>query len=61
MASPAVAARIAETRGLARLFGFPGTPSMVVGRTVVTGALDEGRLLALIAREREEGPPPACG
>jgi protein-disulfide isomerase len=60
MASPAVAARIAETRGLARLFGFPGTPSMVVGRTVVTGALDEGRLLALIAREREEGPPQVC-
>jgi protein-disulfide isomerase len=60
MDSPATTRAIAESRGLARLFGFPGTPALVVGRTVVVGAIDDARLRALIDREREDGPPPAC-
>jgi protein-disulfide isomerase len=60
MDSGATARAIAESRGLARLFGFPGTPALVVGRTVVMGAIDDARLRALIAREREDGPPPGC-
>jgi predicted DsbA family dithiol-disulfide isomerase len=60
MESPATTRAIAESRGLARLFGFSGTPALVVGRTVVVGAIDDARLRALIDREREDGLPPAC-
>lgn len=60
MTSDAVSRRLADSRGLARLFGFIGTPALVVGRTVVQGAIAEARLRALIDREREEGPPPGC-
>jgi protein-disulfide isomerase len=61
MQSPGVAHDIAESTALARLFGFVGTPSLVVGRTVVVGQIDDATLRALIAREREDGPVPACG
>jgi predicted DsbA family dithiol-disulfide isomerase len=60
MASPEVAYEIAEARSLARLFGFPGTPALVVGRTVVVGEISDVTLRALIARERADGPPPGC-
>lgn len=60
MDDPGIARAIARTTALARLFGFPGTPSMVVGRTVVVGEIDEPTLRALIARERADGPLPAC-
>lgn len=51
---------IAESRALARLFGFPGTPALVVGRTVVVGETSEATLRALIERERVDGPVAAC-
>jgi predicted DsbA family dithiol-disulfide isomerase len=51
---------IAESRALARLFRFPGTPALVVGRTVVVGETNEATLRALIERERADGPIPAC-
>jgi predicted DsbA family dithiol-disulfide isomerase len=60
MHGPGVERELAETRALAALFGFPGTPGLVVGRTAVIGAIDEARLRALIARERADGPIPAC-
>ena len=60
MESAGVAREIAETRALADLFGFFGTPSMVVGRTLVTGEIGDAALRALIAREAEDGPVPAC-
>ena len=60
MDHPAVAKAIARTTALARLFGFPGTPAMVVGRTVVVGEIDEATLRRLIDRERADGPLPAC-
>ncbi len=37
-----------------------GTPGLMVGRTVVNGAIDEATLGALIERERADGPPPGC-
>jgi protein-disulfide isomerase len=61
MAASATDAAVARARGLARLFGFPGTPGLVVGRTALAGAIDEARLAALIDRERADGQPPACG
>jgi protein-disulfide isomerase len=60
MESAEVAAEIAETRALARLFGLRGTPALVVGRTVVEGVIADATLEALIAIERAAGPPPGC-
>ncbi|SEA79113.1 DsbA family protein [Rubrimonas cliftonensis] len=60
MTGEAVSRRLADSRGLARLYGFIGTPALVVGRTVVQGAITEARLRALIDLEREAGPPPGC-
>jgi protein-disulfide isomerase len=60
MQSPAVTQRIETSKALARLFRFSGTPSMVVGRTVVTGAITEARLAALIDAEAAAGPVPGC-
>ncbi|WP_135506711.1 DsbA family protein [Roseovarius aestuariivivens] len=60
MAGPDVAARLRNTAALARIFGFRGTPALVVGRTVVIGAVSEPTLRALIDQERRDGPPPVC-
>jgi predicted DsbA family dithiol-disulfide isomerase len=60
MDSASVAQEIATARGLARLFGFIGTPALVVGRTAVVGEIGEARLRALIDRERADGPVPGC-
>ena len=53
MEGEAVAARVARSEALARRFGVVGTPVLVVGRTVVTGAPSARRLDALIKAERE--------
>ena len=42
MDGPAVDAALARSRASAATFGFYATPSMVVGRTAVVGALGEG-------------------
>ena len=60
MESPDVARDIATSNALAGIFHFRGTPGLVVGRTVVNGAIDEATLAALIEHERAEGPPPGC-
>jgi protein-disulfide isomerase len=60
MEHPAITESIARTTALSRLFGFPGTPSLVVGRTVVVGEIDEPTLRALIDRERADGALPFC-
>jgi protein-disulfide isomerase len=60
MQSPGVDREIAETRALAGIFGFPGTPGLVVGRTVVVGAVGEAELRALVDREIADGPVEAC-
>ena len=60
MASEAVSDRIAHSLALRDLFGFAGTPAIVVGRTVIEGDVDERTLARLIALEREAGPPPVC-
>lgn len=55
-----VSARLAASRALVRLFGFPGTPAFVVGRTVVIGTIRPSTLAALVTAERALGPPPPC-
>ncbi|HET7410585.1 MAG TPA: DsbA family protein [Paracoccaceae bacterium] len=60
MQSAAIDRELTETRALAGMFGFRGTPGLVVGRTVVIGAIDEPRLRALVEREIADGPIEAC-
>lgn len=59
MARPEVQARLDHSAALAHLFGFSGTPGLVIGRTVLDGAVPPDRLRALIAAERGL-PPLAC-
>lgn len=60
MAAPEVERRIAESVALARLFGFMGTPALVVGRSVIQGAAPRGAIEDLIALERAEPQVSAC-
>lgn len=60
MDSAAVRQEIRESRALSQVFGFIGTPALVVGRTVVQGEIGEATLAQLIARERADGPITAC-
>ena len=60
MNSPDVSSRLRNTEAVAQIFGFAGTPSLVVGRTVVIGSVSEATLTALVEQERRDGPPPAC-
>ena len=60
MQSPVVAGALDTSRTLAFRFEFPGTPALVVGRTVVLGNVGRGTLLKLIDLERREGTPPGC-
>ena len=50
--SPEVAAKIARAEALAYVFGIPGTPALVVGRTLVVGALPESHLRRLVRNAR---------
>jgi predicted DsbA family dithiol-disulfide isomerase len=54
--SPAILEQLAVARAMARRLGMAGTPSMIVGRTIVVGVLDARHLAALVALEADEGP-----
>lgn len=60
MESEAVRREIQESSALAEVFGFIGTPALVIGRTVVQGEIGESTLNRLIERERVDGPVGAC-
>lgn len=59
MASPDVQADLDRTRALADVFGFVGTPGLVVGRTVLNGAIPYS-LLRQIAGDEISMPVPLC-
>ncbi len=59
-ADPALDGVFAANDSAARKLGFVGTPGLIVGRTIVEGAIDESRLQALIALEREEPADRTC-
>ncbi len=59
MSSAGVQAELDRTRALADLFGFIGTPGLVIGRTVLTGAVPLS-LLREIAQEEKAEPVPVC-
>lgn len=52
MDGAAVTLALDRARALARLFGFAGTPSLVVGRTVLEGEVGEARLRQVVQDER---------
>ena len=54
MASPEIDQELLRSEALARIFGFTGTPALVVGSTVVVGAIGERRLRGLVDLEAEE-------
>ena len=60
MASDEVTRELHTSAALVRRLGFPGTPALVVGRTITVGTLRESTLRALIEIEKAEGPPPGC-
>lgn len=60
MASEEVTRELRTSAALVRRLAFPGTPALVVGRTIVVGTLRETTLRALIEIERAEGLPPVC-
>lgn len=54
MQSRSVTAALDQTRALARLFSFIGTPSLVIGKTVVQGEISKAHLRDLVSLERPE-------
>ena len=55
-----VRARFAlRSRALADVFGFRGTPGLVIGRTVLNGAVDRHLIERILDDERNQ-PPLAC-
>lgn len=60
MNSPKVQAKLDQTRALADVFGFFGTPGLVIGRTVLTGAVPASLLRRVVADELSVAPLLAC-
>lgn len=60
MDHPAIGAALARSRALTALFGMAGTPTLVVGTTMVEGAVTRAQLDALIALESGAPAPAAC-
>ena len=60
MGSPDIEARIDRSLALRDVFGFRGTPALLVGRTVVEGDISETMLARLIEVEHEAGPLRGC-
>ena len=59
MASPEVQTDLDRTRALADVFGFVGTPGLVIGRTVLNGAIPYA-LLRRIAEDETSMAVPVC-
>jgi protein-disulfide isomerase len=53
MDAPEIDAHIAESMRLAELLGFSGTPSFVVGETLLPGLVDAETLAEAVARVRD--------
>ncbi len=59
MASTDLQAELDRTRALADVFGFAGTPGLVIGRTVLKGAIPYA-LLQRVAKVEKSAPTPVC-
>jgi protein-disulfide isomerase len=60
MNSEAIRAEIQTSSALAQIFGFIGTPALVVGRTVIQGQISNAALKKIVEIERSEGWNQAC-
>jgi protein-disulfide isomerase len=60
MTSDATTLALRRTSALARELGFLGTPSLVVGRTIVQGAITRAELESLIEIEAASERPGPC-
>jgi predicted DsbA family dithiol-disulfide isomerase len=60
MDGPEVASQLNLSRALAEEFRFRGTPGLIVGHTVVNGAIPERALRDLVEIERAAGLPRVC-
>ncbi len=60
MADPGLARAFADTSRAARQLGLVGTPSLLVGQTIVHGAIDAATLKALIESERNNAENTPC-
>lgn len=60
MASDATTRELRTSAALVKRFAFPGTPALVVGRTIVVGTIRTATLEALVRAEQFAGPPPGC-
>ena len=56
MASEEVQADLDRSRALADVFGFRGTPGLVIGRTVLNGAVNRHRIERILEDERSQSP-----
>jgi predicted DsbA family dithiol-disulfide isomerase len=59
MDSPHVADRLRTSLALGRVFGVLGTPALVIGRTLVLGAIS-ARTIRTVVRDERAMPSPAC-
>ncbi len=59
MASSEVQAELDRTRALADIFGFVGTPGLVIGRTVLNGAIPYA-VLRQIAEDEKSAAGTLC-
>lgn len=60
MNSAGIAAALRRNDSLAKQLGFTGTPSFVVGRTIVQGAITRDKMKRLIDAETAETAPAVC-
>ena len=60
MQSQEIKDEISLSIALSKVFGFIGTPALVVGGTVVQGQISEKTLARLIEIERKDGPSRVC-
>jgi len=51
---PVIEAQLMATAGIAQALGFRGTPTLVIGRRVIPGAVPRDRLLTLIGLARRD-------
>ena len=57
MASAEVKEELNRTRALADVFGFIGTPGLVIGRTVLNGAIPYALLRRIVEDEAAQAAP----
>jgi protein-disulfide isomerase len=60
IASDTLTRELQTTAMLARIFGFIGTPAMVIGRTVVMGEISDRQIFSIVELERNEGWTVVC-